>query len=207
MTTIESFLVAILFMISSSICAQDLSAVVTDVNRANSEKEYVTVRSELERLCMQSPGEWLPYYYMAYTDVQLSFRTPSREARLKYINDADSYLKKLADKPDADASEVYTLKGYRLYALIAFDPQTNGPKYFGEVTQNYQKALELNPDNPRAIMLRAMFNNDMAKFMHRNYENFEAEISKATSLFARNNGLPNHPSWGKEWIDNKLIVK
>jgi hypothetical protein len=207
MTTIESFLVAILFMFSSNICAQDLSTVVAKVNKANSEKEYVTVRSELERLSMQSPGEWLPYYYIAYADVQLSFRTPSKEARLKYINDAESYLKKLADKPDADASEVYTLKGYRLYALIAFDPQTNGPKYFGEVTQNYQKAIDLNPQNPRAIMLLAMFNNDMAKFMHRNYEGFEAEISKATALFTRNNELPNHPSWGKEWLDNKLTVK
>ncbi|WP_321519874.1 hypothetical protein [uncultured Bacteroides sp.] len=207
MVTIESYLVAILLMLSSSICAQDLSAVVTDVNKANSEKEYVTVRNELERLCIQSPGEWLPHYYMAYVDVQLSFRTQSREARLKYINDAENYLKKLADKPDADASEVYTLKGYRLYALVAFDPQTNGPKYFGEVTQNYQKALELNPNNPRAIMLRAMFNNDMAKFMHRSYESFEAEISKAATLFTRNNEQPNHPSWGKEWFDNRLTVK
>ena len=207
MVTIESYLVAILLMLLSSICAQDLSAVVTNMKKANTEKEYVTLRSELERLCIQSPGEWLPYYYIAYADVQLSFRTPSKEARLKYINDADSYLKKLADKPDADASEVYTLKGYRLYALIAFDPQTNGPKYFGEVTQNYQKALELNPDNPRAIMLRAMFNNDMAKFMHRSYEGFEAEISKAATLFTRNNEQPNHPSWGKEWLDNRLTVK
>jgi hypothetical protein len=38
MVTIESYLVAILLMLSSSICAQDLSAVVTNMKKANTRK-------------------------------------------------------------------------------------------------------------------------------------------------------------------------
>jgi len=207
MKTIVFYMLTVLILLSSKICAQDLSTSVANLKKANTEKEYIAIRNGLERLCMQSPGEWLPNYYIAYADVQLSFRTPSKENKLKYLSDADTYLKKLTDISGTDASEVYTLKGYRLYSLIALDPQTNGPKYFGEVTLNYQTALKFNPDNPRAIMLLAMFNNDMAKFMHRTYDDFEAQISKATELFARANSLPNYPSWGKEWLDSRLSAK
>lgn len=207
MKTIKCYFYVILFLMPFTVSAQDLTRVVEDIRKANTENEYVQARNQLERLCMVNPKEWLAHYYLAYTDVQLSFRASSKEEKMKYINDAQTYLKKLSDMLEADVSEVYTLKGFRLYALIASDPQSNGPRYFGEITLSYEKALGVNSNNPRAIMLLALFKNDMAKFMNKSYENFNQDMEKAATLFAGESAMALTPSWGKEWLDRLFINK
>ncbi len=201
MKTMKVSLCVMLFLLPLFVSAQELDSVVAMVNNAKSVLEFIQVRNQLERVSINHPQEWLADYYLAYTDVQLSFRLPLKEEKMRYLNDAQNYLKKLSDRAGADLSEVYTLKGYRLYALIASDPQTNGPRYYGEITADYAKAIELNPNNPRAIILSALFKNDMAKFMNQHYENFHKEVEKATTLFAGESTATIIPTWGKEWID------
>ena len=194
-------------MVSVITSAQDLGPVVQNVNNATDVSELIQVRSQLERFIVAQPQLWLAQYYLAYVNVQLSFRVPDKNEKSKYLSEAETSLNTLSALKETDKSEIYTLKGFRLYALIASDPQTNGPKYSGEIINDYGTALGINPDNPRAVILSALFKNDMAKFMHQTYEDFQKDVDKAASLFANESKTVLTPTWGKSWVDFALTKK
>jgi len=207
MKTIKNVLCVLFIMVSAITSAQDLGPVVQKVNNAKEVSELIQVRSQLERFIVAQPQLWLAQYYLAYVDVQLSFRVPDKSEKSQYLSEAETYLNTISELKDTDKSEIYTLKGLRLYALIASDPQTNGPKYSGEIINDYETALGINPDNPRAVILSALFKNDMAKFMHQTYEDFPKDVDKAATLFANENKTGLTPTWGKSWVDFALTRK
>jgi len=207
MKTIKNVLCVLFIMVSVITSAQDLGPVVQNVNNATDVSELIQVRSQLERFIVAQPQLWLAQYYLAYVNVQLSFRVPDKNEKSKYLSEAETSLNTLSALKETDKSEIYTLKGFRLYALIASDPQTNGPKYSGEIINDYGTALGINPDNPRAVILSALFKNDMAKFMHQTYEDFQKDVDKAASLFANESKTVLTPTWGKSWVDFALTKK
>ena len=207
MKTIKNVLCVLFIMVSVITSAQDLGPVVQNVNNATDVSELIQVRSQLEMFIVAQPQLWLAQYYLAYVNVQLSFRVPDKNEKSKYLSEAETSLNTLSALKETDKSEIYTLKGFRLYALIASDPQTNGPKYSGEIINDYGTALGINPDNPRAVILSALFKNDMAKFMHQTYEDFQKDVDKAASLFANESKTVLTPTWGKSWVDFALTKK
>jgi len=207
MKTIKNVLCVLFIMVSAITSAQDLGPVVQNVNNAKEVSELIQVRSQLERFIVAQPQLWLAQYYLAYVDVQLSFRVPDKSEKSQYLSEAETYLNTISELKDTDKSEIYTLKGLRLYALIASDPQTNGPKYSGEIINDYETALGINPNNPRAVILSALFKNDMSKFMHQTYEDFQKDEDKAATLLANENKTLLTPTWGKSWVDFALTKK
>ena len=207
MKTIKSLLCVLFIMVSVITSAQDLGPLVQNVNKATDVSELIQVRSQLERFIVAQPQQWLAEYYLAYVDVQLSFRVPDKSEKSQYLSEAETYLNTISELKDTDKSEIYTLKGLRLYALIASDPQTNGPKYSGEIINDYGTALGINPDNPRAVILSALFKNDMAKFMHQTYENFQKDVDKAAALLLVEDTTLLTPTWGKGWVEFALNKK
>jgi hypothetical protein len=207
MKTTKNFLCVLFFLLSYVASAQDLTPVVQNVNKAKDVSELIQVRSQLERFIVAQPQQWLAGYYLAYVDIQLSFRVQTKEEKLQYLDEAEIYLNKISELKETDKSEIYTLKGFRLYALIASDPQTNGPKHSGEIFNNYGTALGINPNNPRALILSALYKNDMAKFMHQSYDKFQNDVDKAAALFAAENSTLLTPTWGKSWVDFALAKK
>jgi len=200
MKTIKNYVWVLLLALPLLATAQDLTPVVQTLNKAKEVSELMQVRSKLERFSMAKPDVWLANYYLAYVDVQLSFQLPSKDEKAQYLREAEDYLNKLPELKGAELSEVYTLKGLRLYGLIASDPQTNGPRYSGEIMANYEKALALNPNNPRAMILRALFKNNMAQFMHQANPDFQQEVDKAAAAFETENTTAANPAWGRAWV-------
>jgi len=207
MKTIKSLLCVLFFSLSFVVSAQEFAPVVQNVNNAKDVSELIQVRSQLERFIVAQPQQWLAEYYLAYVDVQLSFRVPDKDEKSKYLSEAETSLNNLTALKETDKSELFTLKGFRLYALIASDPQTNGPKYSGEIINDYESALGINPNNPRAVILSTLFKNDMAKFMHQTYVDFQKEVDKAATLFAGENKTLLTPTWGRYWVDFALTKK
>ncbi|MBO4663727.1 MAG: hypothetical protein J5663_04860 [Bacteroidaceae bacterium] len=59
--------------------------------------------------------------------------------------------------PKMDKSDLNTLQGMYLMALIVQNPAQNGQRYFMQVMQHYKKALKLNPNNRLAQQMQAEF--------------------------------------------------
>lgn len=177
-----------------------LKTTISQMENARSPEDWKQIRSRFERITATEPAYWLPIYYQALTDIELSFRMEDLKDKEQYLADGDACLekiKKLKVDGDKERSEINTLRGYLYFAKMAIDPGANGPKYAGIVMSYYGEALKQNPENPRAILLNAYFQNNMSAYMGGSYPQFNADIEKATALFDKENQDSVMPHWGR----------
>lgn len=153
-------------------------------------------RNRLQRELQTPEATWMTVYNLAYTDILMTFGLKEEATKLRLLDEAEGYLGKLETMKDADRSETEALKAFRYLSLMNMDPQVNGPKYSGSILTNLGKALKLNPDNPRAILLSAMFHNNMAVFMNTKYEDYAKEITRAKELLLQQDSTKLSPVWG-----------
>lgn len=153
-----------------------------------------------ERISKKYPEEWIPVYYGAYCTVQSVFydmASPRNELKLKNATDI---IERLSQFPEADLSEINTLKGYSLMAKIALNPQENGQKYYAEVIRLFEKAIAQNPENPRPVVLLADFEKRLPAFIRSDKRNPEEEMAKAALLFGKETPSIEKPYWGKYFL-------
>lgn len=159
-------------------------------------------KNQFERLHSVYPEEWLPLYYLAYSDIQLTDYDRASAQNEKYLEEAKTYLEKLDKDGKADQSEVKTLWGYYFNALTLQNPEVNGQKYYTKVLSSYTEAITLNPENPRPVCLMAMYEQYLPEFL-RSGKDTASEKEKARLLFEKETPSIDKPYWGAmflEWI-------
>jgi hypothetical protein len=75
---------------------------------------------------------------------------------------------------------------------------TYGMKYSGKITELYQKAMALSPNNPRVVLGNAEWNMGSARYFGKDTKPYCKDVEKAIELFA--NFKPESefaPNWGK----------
>ncbi|MDR1645759.1 MAG: hypothetical protein LBS05_08060 [Tannerellaceae bacterium] len=158
--------------------------------------DYLQCRNRFERMAQMYAGQWLPVYYTAYCDLQMTYmKQPNVPALLQ---DAKALLEKLEAFDEADPSEVQTLWGYYYMALIATDPST-GQTYFMQTISSYEKAMKLNPANPRPVCLLAFFRQQLPPAMRSGRDIAEGK-QKAEALFRQETPSPLKPYWGAYFL-------
>jgi hypothetical protein len=187
---------------SNPVYEQAMEKALAKVDSASSVKDLAAARNQLERISLMYADEWLPPYYMAYADILSVYMGQKSE---KALENAKTNLDKLSSYAKVDKSELNTLLGYYYMALIMLNPATNGQKYFNNVNSSFSKALEQNPDNPRAVYLSAFFEQNLPEGL-RSGKDFCAEMSKAKKLYAKEQKSVDKPYWG-EYFLNTLLEK
>jgi hypothetical protein len=98
----------------------------------------------------------------------------------------------------ADESETLALEGFVYMIRITVDPGARGQQFAGLAMQTYGKAIGLNPENPRALVLLARMQYGTAQFFGSSTaeacENANKAIEKFES-YKSDNSLA--PQWGK----------
>jgi hypothetical protein len=159
----------------------------------------------LKRISAAFPDEWLADYYIAFFDLKSSF-VAAPEQKTALIAEAKKEIDILKEKSNALPSEVYTLEGYYYYALIAQNPQQNGAVYYKDVFASYQRAIGIDPSNPRPALMLIIFKSNMAKFMNQEDANICTDLIKVQKLF--DEFKPKEalaPSWGAGELQNMQI--
>lgn len=164
------------------------------LNAARNASELANSKNLFERIAMKYTTRWQPVYYMAYSDVQMVFYNPRAEQNSTRLEEAKCLLAKLELFADVDESELHVLWAYYYNARITVNPEC-AQEVFGEVLAALEKSLALNPDNPRAITLRAMFNQYLPPFVQLKID-AKAEVEKAKTLFANEEKTADKPYWG-----------
>ncbi|MDR1557035.1 MAG: hypothetical protein LBS88_08410 [Tannerellaceae bacterium] len=159
--------------------------------------DYQQCRNRFERMAQMYADEWLPVYYTAYCDIQMVYMKHANAQVL--LEDAKSFLEKLDTFVGADPSEVNTLWGYYYMALTA-QHVANAQNYYMEVISRYEKAIGLNPDNPRPVCLLAFFRQNMPAFMRSDRQIAEGK-EKAEALFKKEIPSPDKPYWGAVYLN------
>ncbi len=166
--------------------------------------EYVEIGNQFERISNIEKAEWLPLYYASFAYIMISFQEPENAKKDQYLDQAQKYLDQ-AFTIAPDESELCMLQGFLYPSRITVDPMTRGMDLMPKMNQSLDKALELNPDNPRVYYLRATMTFHMP-------EAYGGGAAKALPLFEIasekfNTFKPKtaiSPNWGKEICESEM---
>lgn len=209
-----SIFTLVLFMLFCSAFANNtypeaMSQSIEKLFQAKTIAEYVEVANQFERISIRETKEWLPLYYASFAYIMISFQETDNTKKDQYLDRAQKYLDQaMAIEPNE--SELYMLQGFLYPSRINVDPINRGMLYIGTMNAALDKALELNPDNPRVYYLRATMTLHMP-------EAYGGGTAKALPLYqtaaekfrAFKPKTDIHPNWGKELneADLKKIQK
>lgn len=160
-------------------------------------------RNRLQRELQSPESNWMTRYNLAYIDIAITFGSKEEVLKNRLLEEAGNYLLALETLKEADPSEIEALKAFRFLALMNMNPAVNGPKYGASITAALAKSLKQNPDNPRAVIISALYQKNMAAFMNKEYANYQQEIERAKALLQRQDSTRLAPVWGVNLCGDK----
>lgn len=182
---------------------------VAQLDKATDVGDYELLETRFAALA-KADGGWLSNYYAALCDVRIGFllqrdgeRIESYSDRgLRHVQQALAALDTAVQRDEL--AEVYTVASLLYRTKVFINPMTMGPKY-GPVAEKYvQRALQLNPDNPRAIYVDAWNKYHTPKAWGGDKEQARALAAKSLSILAKESP-GTQPHWGAR--ENKLLLK
>ncbi len=151
-----------------------------------------------ERIAAAEPETWLPNYNVALIHVSSAFNPKFKEEAVSLLEKAQFVLDKELSK-DAENAELLVVQALIYTGYIVQDPMKNGMLYSDKVMQIYNKALQLEPNNPRVVAGKAEFERGRATYLGGDVKAMCGEIERAINLFATfKPESPLHPNWGLE---------
>jgi len=178
---------------------------ITRLDQADSLHKFKQSANAFSRISQLNPGEWQPYYYEALAYIYQSLDgSLTLNKKDEALAKAELLIKK-AESIAPDNTEIITLQGFRVMAAVSADPAGRGQSMSGTVLDYFGKALKLDPENPRAMILMAQMEFGMAKFFHSGTENACALVKKGQNALTRQNEeklkASLMPVWGKYLAD------
>ncbi|MXN89877.1 hypothetical protein GR160_01440 [Flavobacterium sp. Sd200] len=157
-----------------------------------------------ERIAAVEKNNWLPSYYVALVNTTEAFKTKDKQTINALLVKAQTALDN-AVVISADNAELLVVQAMIHTAKIVADPMNNGMKLSPVVTELYDKALKLAPNNPRVVFNKAQFEMGSAQFFGSSTKPMCEQIERSVTLFANfKPETPFHPKWGKENAEEAL---
>jgi len=190
------FTVALVQANDSSAYIKVMKAKIEQFNKSQSLEDLQASANAFERIAQKETTEWLPLYYAAFGYVKMGFnKTLSIDQKDTYLNKAINLVEN-AEEISPNNSELTALKGYALMGKLTADAANRGQTLSPQVMQTFGKAIQQNPENPRALYLMAQMEYGMAQFFGSGTEKACAMNQQSISLFEKNNSEGIMPSWG-----------
>lgn len=157
-----------------------------------------------ERIASVERNNWLPNYYVALVNTTATFIPANSKNAAAMLNKAQNALDN-ASMISAENSEILVLQALINTAWIVQDPMTNGMKLSAPTIELYNKAIALNPNNPRAVFGKADFEIGGAKYWGTDTKPMCKEVERSIELFAKfKPETPFHPKWGLDRAEETL---
>ncbi len=169
---------------------------------AKSPEELQKVANGFSRISEMMPEEWLPDYYAAFALANAGFRSQEGPSTKDLLFDQAKKHADKAAKKSPNNSEIVAIQGYITMGELSVDPNSRGQHLSGQAMQAFGKAIDLNRQNPRAIILMAQMELGMAQFFGQGPEKACGLVNSSLELFEKEAATKDensfHPSWGKE---------
>ena len=119
----------------------------------------------------------------------------------KYLDKTDSFIEKLSKQNVTTQDEVEVLKAQNYMMRISVDGQARWMKFSSAFEGAIAKAKEINPENPRAYMLKAQMVYYTPAQFGGGPEKACPEVQQANAKFANFKPTsPIAPTWGAEQL-------
>lgn len=199
----NQILVLVLFLFSLTVSAQSpsyqqaMGQAMSEFAEAQTAEDFNASANTFSRIAAAGDDQYLPDYYAALSLINQSFRISDGAERDLLADKAMAHIES-AEAISPKNAELEVLRGYALTAKLVVDPSTRGQKYSPMIAQHYGKAMQMDPQNPRAAAMMARNDLGTAQF-------FGSEPTKACALAQQSlelfkNETPDgfEPRWGKE---------
>lgn len=157
-----------------------------------------------ERIASVEKTNWLPNYYIAFICTIDVFGAKDKTQVPALLTKAQNALDN-ATVISPNNPEIMVAQAMLYTAILVQDPMTNGQKYSGLAMEQYNKALIIDPKNPRVVFSKAEFEIGGAKYWGTDTKPMCEAVAKSIELFA--NFKPEsqfHPSWGLDRAQETL---
>lgn len=168
------------------------------------EGDLTSAEQLFERIANAEPTEWLPNYYVAQINSLKSWEEKDANILKAQLDKAQSYLD-IAKSISKDNPEIMVMQAHIFTNWVVFDGAFYGMKYGATVSELYEKAYRLAPENPRVVFSKADWGFGSARYFGQDTTPYCKEIEKSLDLFA--NFKPESkfaPTWGKERAEQVL---
>ena len=198
----KTFLITIATLISVSAFAQ--KNFEAEMSKSLIEwKQNSSSTANFEQLSKDFPKEWLPKYYLAFSEVLSTFENKNAEENYKNLDEAKTIIEAL-QADNLMNSEILNLKALYLTAEIVQNPMQKGAENTPIIQQLYAKSLMLNPSNPRSVLGLAEFNINLANYSGADITQDCKNVKKSLALFDADQPKKNEPKWGKDRAESLL---
>ncbi|WP_299334644.1 hypothetical protein [uncultured Psychroserpens sp.] len=151
-----------------------------------------------ERISNAETDQWLPHYYIAQINSLKSWNIKDINVLKVQLEKAQKHLDS-AMAISENNPEIIVMQAQIFTNWVAYDGATYGMKYAGKITELYNKAYKLAPENPRVAFSKADWAMGSARYFGQDTKPFCSEIEKSIELFATFKPESNlHPNWGLE---------
>lgn len=181
----------------------EMQKALTEFGEAKTADDLEKTAQHFDRIAKIETENWLPLYYSMFIRTLNAFSQDKSQA-LKTVDELEGLYSGLESMKDADKSEVLTLRGLFRTVKVAKDPETYAMSLSGAIIKDYEEALKITPNNPRAMYLMAQYNMGGAEFWGKDPKEYCPQIEKAKSLFLTQNIENFVPKWGEEQVDEIL---
>lgn len=180
---------------------QAMASALEPYAAAKSAEEWQAAAEGFEKIADAHPDEWMPTYYAGMSYLQKSFTQKVADEKDASLDQAQSWVD-MGLKLAPDESEMFVLAGMVYQGRIQVKPIARGMRYSQAALDQLDRAIELNPDNPRAYLMQGQHVLNMPPFVGGGKDNACPIIMEAMDLFKEGKAPEGFaPSWGKDMAE------
>lgn len=188
---------------------------------ANTPAALESLAATFQRIGDAEKTQWLPYYWQGITLSSIGWMYLPQQGAApaiktddlsKAVDDLAGRIAAAADKADALAtdsnakSEILTVRNMAATQQMIVDPQSRYKTYGQQAANDLQKAMQLNPNNPRAAYLQAMSVYGTPEQFGGGKDKAKPLVQKAVDLAKAEQVKPLYPHWSLEQSEKVLAT-
>lgn len=180
---------------------QAMGQALMELGQAKDVTALQEVANKFERIASSETNEWLPNYYAGLSYTLLAIRQKEGSEKDKFLDKSDLFIEKLSKQNVPNQDEVEVLKAQNYMMRISVDGQARFMKFGSAFEGAVAKAKEINPENPRAYLLKAQMVYYTPAQFGGGPEKACPEVKEANAKFANFKPTsPIAPNWGAEQL-------
>lgn len=188
---------------------------------AKSVSDFENLAATFQRIGDAEKTQWLSYYWQGIALARIGWMyfpdekgvTAVKTDNLSQtVDDLASRINAAADKADALAtdnnakSEILTVRNMAATQQMIVDPQSRYMTFGAQAGEYLQKAMQLNPNNPRAAYLQAMSVYGTPEQYGGGKAAAKSLVQKAVDLAKAEQVKPLYPHWSLEQSEQILAT-
>jgi tetratricopeptide (TPR) repeat protein len=175
---------------------------IVKLNEADTFPNIQEAVNQFDRIAARETSAWEPLYYSAYGNARMANMSTDTKQKDHYLDLAlEKINRALVIAPEE--SELIALQGFVHMIRVTIDPVSRGAEFSQKAMTSFQKAIAIEPGNPRAHFFMGQMEMGTAKFFGSDTTPGCTRIKNSIALFdQQSSDNPLSPTWGKQWAVN-----